>query len=74
MTVRIITKLPHGTRDIVERVVLRPGMKVWAKTTSGQPILCTIIEPDPIIKGEWVLDSPAHGYAIHRHPSELEPI
>lgn len=24
------------------RLVMRPGLKVWTETTSGQPILCTV--------------------------------
>ncbi len=51
---------------------LRPGLKVWTTTTSGEPILCTVIEPDWLIDGEWLLDSPSHGYVIHRHWSECE--
>lgn len=55
-----------------ERLVMRPGLKVWTETTSGEPILCTVIEPDTIVEGEWLLNSPAHGYAIQRHHSECQ--
>ncbi len=51
---------------------IRPGVKVWTETTSGSPILCTVIEPDTIMDGEWVLESPFHGYEIQRHWEELE--
>ena len=52
---------------------MTPGAKVWTETTSGQPILCTVIEEDTIIEGEWLMESPAHGCAIQRHHSECEP-
>jgi hypothetical protein len=51
---------------------VRPGVKVWTDTTSGEPILCAVIKPDNIMDGEWLLESPAHGYAIQRHWRELE--
>jgi hypothetical protein len=54
------------------RLVMRPGLKVWTETTSGQPILCKVIEADWLIKGEWLLNSPAHGYAIQRHHTECQ--
>lgn len=55
-----------------ERLVMRPGLKVWTETTSGSPILCTVIEADWLIEGEWLLNSPAHVYAIQRHHSECQ--
>lgn len=69
------TKVSNGKggRQLrVQRLVMRPGLKVWTKSTSGSPILCTVIEPDRIIEGEWLLDSPEHGYAIQRHESECQ--
>lgn len=50
---------------------LRSGVKVWTMSNGGR-ILCTVIKPDLLFKGEWLLDSPAHGYAIQRHRSECE--
>jgi hypothetical protein len=44
------------------------GMLVWTHTQSGQPIECTIIGFED---GEVLLDSPAHGYIIRRHESEI---
>ena len=52
---------------------MKPGAKVWTETTSGEAIRCTVIKPDSIIEGEWLMASPAHGYAIQRHYSECEP-
>jgi hypothetical protein len=52
---------------------MTPGAKVLTETTSGEKIICTVIEADSIYDGNWVLASPAHGYAIHRHFSECEP-
>lgn len=53
---------------------VKPGVNVWTRTTSGAHILCTVLskENSPP-EGEWLLDSPAHGYCIVRHHSELEP-
>ena len=55
-------------------VWMKPGAKVWTEAISGSPILCTVLEPDSLIGGEWLLASPAHGYAIQRHYSECEPV
>ena len=58
--------------DSQQRLVMRPGLEIWTETTSGSPILCTVIEADWLIAGEWMLNSPAHGYAIQRHHSECQ--
>jgi len=47
------------------------GERVLSRTTSGEPILCTVIERDSLT-GEWLLNSPAHGYAIQRSSQEIE--
>jgi hypothetical protein len=52
---------------------MTPGAKVWTKSQSGSAILCTVIEADTIIAGEWLMASLAHGYAIQRHYSECDP-
>lgn len=63
------TKRSAGSQ---QRRVMRPGLKVWTETTSGQPILCTVIEKDWLIPDEWLLNSPANRHAIQRHESECQ--
>lgn len=48
---------------------IKPGMTVWTTTTSGEPIQCTVICEE---HGEFVLDSPSHGYAIRRGHREIK--
>lgn len=45
-----------------------PGETVWTTTTSGEPILCTVVGKED---GQVELDSPAHGYRIMRHAHEV---
>lgn len=52
---------------------MRPGLEVRTKTQSGKVIVCTVIKPDTIINGEWLLESPTHGYAIQRAAYECWP-
>lgn len=44
---------------------LPAGTSVWTETISGEPIMCSVLEYDEI-DHEYLLDSPAHGYAIVR--------
>jgi hypothetical protein len=47
------------------------GMQVLTETTSGESIVCTVLcEED----GEFLLSSPAHGYAIRRGHREINPV
>jgi hypothetical protein len=45
------------------------GRTVITKTTSGQVIECTVIRKSA---GEYVLRSPAHGYAIVRSRKQFK--
>ena len=49
------------------------GMKVTTKTTSGEVIECTVIKQCTLHPGQWVLESPYHGYPITRKHSEFKP-
>jgi hypothetical protein len=48
------------------------GMLVLTMTASGQYIECTVRER--VDERQWLLDSPAHGYAIVRHHTEFQPV
>ena len=53
----------------------KPGDVVWTQgCESGAWYECRVIEPcnDLSSPGEYLLASPAHGYAIYRHYSEME--
>jgi hypothetical protein len=54
----------------MRRDQIKPGLTVLAETTSGEQIVCTVMckEDD-----EYVLSSPAHGYAIRRGYREIQP-
>jgi hypothetical protein len=47
------------------------GMKVLTKTTSGEPMVCTVLGEE---HGEFVLSSESHGYAIRRGHREIQPV
>ena len=52
----------------------RPGDRVETATTSGQPIVCTVIEKTDLPSDPtdtWFLRSPTHGYGVYRHISEM---
>ena len=52
----------------------QPGDRVWAKTTSGREVPCTVVTQCDLSfpVGSYELDSPELGYAIVRHFSEIE--
>ena len=56
----------------MNRLTLTKGDVVLTHTTSGELIRCTVIERDDLT-GEWLLNSPSHGYAIQRSSREVTP-
>jgi hypothetical protein len=49
------------------------GMKVTTTTNSGELIACSVIKQCDLHPGQWVLESPRHGYPITRKHSEFKP-
>jgi len=50
---------------------IKIGMQVLTETTSGEPIVCTVLGEED---GEFVLSSESHGYAIRRGHREIQPV
>lgn len=50
---------------------MKAGDIVEATTTSGTPILCVVVRPANEA-GEWVLNSPRHGFLIQRSRHKIK--
>jgi hypothetical protein len=60
--------VPFGGNMRRDRI--KTGVQVTTETTSGEQIVCTVMYAED---GEYVLSSPAHGYAIRRGYREIQP-
>lgn len=60
--------------DVTRKKHYQPGDIVWAQgCETGNWYECRVIERcnQVLSPGDYLLDSPAHGYAIQRHYSEM---